>query len=160
MTTIAYHKASGQFAGDKMFLVCGDSPVPITKIFKSFQDLLYAASGGIDNANMFYKWVEQGRPDDKKPNIIGDDGFSGIVIEDGEIYRYEKGLYGQLIPFPFWAIGSGQDFAIGAMEMGADAKKAIEIASKFDIHSGLGIDVLYYNKGEITPERYEIWKPY
>ena len=36
----------------------------------------------------------------------------------------------------FYAIGSGRDFALAAMRMGADAKKAVKIASEFDIHTG------------------------
>ena len=36
----------------------------------------------------------------------------------------------------FYAIGSGEQFAMGAMEMGASAKKAVMIASKLDPWTG------------------------
>lgn len=43
---------------------------------------------------------------------------------------------------PFMAWGSGREYAIGAMSMGANAEKAIEIASRFDVHTGMGVDVV------------------
>lgn len=43
---------------------------------------------------------------------------------------------------PFWAAGSGADYAMGAMAAGKDAKEAVEIACRFDINCGLGVDVL------------------
>ena len=36
------------------------------------------------------------------------------------------------------AWGSGRDFALGAMACGADARKAVEIASIWDIYTGMG----------------------
>lgn len=42
---------------------------------------------------------------------------------------------------PFWAWGCGRDLAIGAMAMGADAVRAVEITSKFNIYCGHGVDV-------------------
>jgi hypothetical protein len=145
LTTIAYHKASGQLAGDKLFNIC-NTPVSATKIFHDKNTgLLFAASGGVDNANLFYDWIKSGRPDDRKPVMNLDrGGFSGMIIEDGEIYRYEAGLFPQKLDVPFWAMGSGGDYAFGAMEMGADAVKAVEVATKFDINTGMGVDVLHY----------------
>jgi hypothetical protein len=150
MTVIAYHKESRQLAADRLFSIC-DTPVGVTKIFQDkFSDILFGAAGSMDNANMFYDWIKAGRPDDRKPQFISDQhglvSFTGMVIEKGEIYRYEKGLFKQHLDVPFWAIGSGGDYAFGAMAMGADSKKAVEVAIKFDICSGLGIDVLHEMK--------------
>ncbi len=39
-----------------------------------------------------------------------------------------------------WADGSGAEYAIGAMGMGATAEEAIAIASLFDMSTGLGVD--------------------
>ena len=41
-----------------------------------------------------------------------------------------------------YAIGSGADFAEGAMAAGAAAYVAVEIASKFDVFSGMGVEVV------------------
>jgi hypothetical protein len=39
-------------------------------------------------------------------------------------------------------VGSGADFAIGAMARGASAREAIDIAATYDTNTGLGVDVL------------------
>ena len=41
-----------------------------------------------------------------------------------------------------FAIGSGAEYAMGAMRAGADSIKAIEIASEFDAYCGMGVDIL------------------
>ncbi len=40
---------------------------------------------------------------------------------------------------PIYALGSGSHIAIGAMQNGADTKKAVEAASKHDYHTGMGV---------------------
>ena len=40
---------------------------------------------------------------------------------------------------PFYAIGSGCHIAVGAMANGADTKKAVELAAKHDVNTGMGI---------------------
>lgn len=42
--------------------------------------------------------------------------------------------------------GEGRDFAYGALEMGANAIKAVEVASKYCISCGMGIDVLSFEE--------------
>lgn len=41
-----------------------------------------------------------------------------------------------------WAVGSGSDYAKGAMAMGADVRKAVEVASLFDVNTGRGIETM------------------
>lgn len=47
---------------------------------------------------------------------------------------------------PF-AIGSGRDFALAAMDMGASAKEAVEAAAKRDVYTGGTIRTLIIDKG-------------
>lgn len=42
----------------------------------------------------------------------------------------------------FQAYGSGQQFALGAMAMGATARQAVEIAARYDIYTGGEITVM------------------
>lgn len=39
-----------------------------------------------------------------------------------------------------WAIGCGVDYALGAMHAGADAVKAVQVASELDVNCGDGFD--------------------
>lgn len=43
-----------------------------------------------------------------------------------------------------WAVGSGADYALAAMEMGRSAPDAVRIASRLDHGSGGGVDVVRF----------------
>lgn len=63
-----------------------------------------------------------------------------VVFDDKSITIYSDGhKYDHPIGEPC-AWGSGAELARGAMIAGADAKQAIEIASKVDIYTGDGVD--------------------
>lgn len=46
------------------------------------------------------------------------------------------------ISTPFFAIGSGADYAIGAMAAGLSAREAVLVAARFDPKTGGGVDVV------------------
>lgn len=57
------------------------------------------------------------------------------VAGDGTITRYEGSLFGITTTAPA-AIGSGREFALGAMLAGKPPKEAVEIACRCDVYSG------------------------
>jgi len=67
-----------------------------------------------------------------------------LVLRQGSIWQASSELPGLLQEggFPF-AIGSGSEFALGAMHAGATPLEAIRIASKLDIYTGGPLDVLW-----------------
>jgi hypothetical protein len=70
-----------------------------------------------------------------------DDWARLIVFEPGQDpYTYERQPVRQVVEDPFMAWGSGRDFAMGAMAMGANARQAVAIASQFNVYCGNGID--------------------
>ena len=75
---------------------------------------------------------------DKKPPVAK--GVYGLVLtERGEIYRFDN--YKRWIETnePFSAIGSGRDFALGAMAAGLSPKEAVKVAMTKDTFTGMGI---------------------
>lgn len=70
------------------------------------------------------------------------DNYSCIwIAEGGELRRAFFSTKGKLIIEPQdpsipWAMGSGSDFAIGAMDAGASAREAVKIASQRDVGTG------------------------
>jgi hypothetical protein len=68
--------------------------------------------------------------------LIGDADFSALVLhKSGKLEEFDKWCVGeeiQLTKGEFYAIGSGVKLALGALEMGADITRAIEIACKYD----------------------------
>lgn len=54
-----------------------------------------------------------------------------------------------------WAIGSGGDFALGAMDAGADALKAVRIAIERDVNSGgLPVSHKIRDYAALTPDQF------
>ena len=116
----------------------GDTPIISPKLFK-VGNRVFGCSGMSAIKFAFKEWVEKGCPADDKPLL---EGNFGIILINKKVCWYygEKELYPTEITEPFWAVGSGADYALGAMAMGADAIKAVEIACKFDVYCGGGVD--------------------
>jgi len=106
---------------------------------------LVGGSGDLSSLMAMFRWFENGADPDKLPECQKDkDRWTPLLVIDGwrNILRYEQDGFSYRVEEPFFAIGPGRDFAIGAMAMGADAVKAVEIASQFDTGCGNGVDVL------------------
>jgi ATP-dependent protease HslVU (ClpYQ) peptidase subunit len=136
MTTVAWDGRT--MAADRQ-LTLGGTALPLKKIFQCGNDFI-GCCGSVQESMLFLSWYKDGRDPASKPKL--DDGFSAMVIQAGECMRYENLLMPYLINMPFWASGSGADYALGAMAAGKSAQEAVEIAIRFDTSSGLGIDVL------------------
>jgi ATP-dependent protease HslVU (ClpYQ) peptidase subunit len=60
-----------------------------------------------------------------------------IFHRDGRIFSIETdGMWFEPAHVPFMALGSGAKAALGALHMGADAVRAVEVASLIDAFSG------------------------
>jgi ATP-dependent protease HslVU (ClpYQ) peptidase subunit len=59
-----------------------------------------------------------------------------VVLANGHLYYIDEPLVPLRYHRKFQAIGSGLEYATGAMAMGADAKEAVRVAIKFDSDSG------------------------
>lgn len=70
------------------------------------------------------------------------DNYSCIwIAKGGDLQRAFFSKRGTLVIEPqdpniHWAMGSGADFAIGAMDAGASAREAVKIASQRDVGTG------------------------
>src|SRR3990172_4155512 len=58
------------------------------------------------------------------------------------IWKYEYSAYPYQIEDDYYALGSGKDFALAAMYLGQTAHEAVLTACVFDVHCGMGIDLL------------------
>ena len=120
----------------------GGTAVPYTKIFHHNEELI-GVVGEIQECLVFLEWYKNGH---NNPKPIFKEGFGAYIVKDGKLWKYEHFLMPILMDMPFWAGGCGADYAMGAMAAGKDAKEAVEIACRFDINCGLGVDVLMAEK--------------
>lgn len=140
MTTIAW---DGQkLAGDKQ-INDGGRPIQGQKVYKvevKGKKYLLGFCGGQGAALKFLEHFKKKGfskyPEVKEATII-------IISEDEGCTLEEDGTITPMNEVP-WAIGSGGDYALGAMKAGVDAQEAVEIAMDLDIHTGIGIDVVEF----------------
>lgn len=114
---------------------------------KKYQQLpdgtILAAAGDTDRCLAMMNWYAQGAyannfPEDQKRN---DTAVALVVLKGGVVVEYG------VTPFPMeftdkiQAWGSGKDIAIGAMEFGASAEEAVEVANRRCTTCGGGVDV-------------------
>ena len=131
MTTIAYR--DGVLAGDTQ--VSGGIKTYSPKVFTTKGGQLVGGAGDLVSVLVFVDWV--GRPKSERPDLSHDDDFEALVISpDGGVEWWDNTLRPVPVPEPFYAIGSGELAAMGAMERGASAEEAVEAGIKWDSQSG------------------------
>lgn len=140
MTCIAWDGKT--LAADKRASLQGYA-VPVTKIFR-VNGMLVGGAGDFNKALEVVEWVKSGADPDKLPAFQRTDDWVGLVCitPDKKILRYERGPLPFVVEAPFFAIGSGRDYAIAAMHLGKSAKEAVEIACIYETGCGNGIDAL------------------
>jgi hypothetical protein len=136
LTTFAYR--NGILVADSMVSVpvgaSGYSVGTAKKVLKTKQGWLVGGAGNLVDLHRFFRWVEEGMEEDagiKMANI------NGIVVKDkNTILQVEDELYPYVIDAEFYAGGGGEQFALGAMAMGASAEEAVKVAMKFSLGTG------------------------
>lgn len=97
-------------------------------------DALIGMAGNLEDILAARQWFENGRQGDFPKS----EALNGILLNKDGIWEF----FGNGIPYKypgkFLAVGSGGDFAMAAMDAGADIKKAMKIAMKYDAGSGFG----------------------
>lgn len=89
-------------------------------------------------------WFEAGADTQDLPDCSPSDQHGGFValriMADGEVFYYQnRATPSGPLRAAFFAIGSGEEYALGALEAGAGAREAVEIACKLDPWSGFPI---------------------
>lgn len=119
----------------------------ITKIRKINGNLVGVSGYGY-GIPILMDWLEQGADVSKWPDLQKDkERWCDMIVitPERKILKYEQEPVAFEIEEKRHAFGSGRDYALAAMEMGADAIRAVEIASKFDSACGNGVDILSFD---------------
>lgn len=67
-----------------------------------------------------------------------------VLVPDGTIYLFEDYTSWILVDQPYAAIGTGAEYALGAMVQGATPKQAVRASMKHDIYTGMGVKELHF----------------
>ena len=135
MTTIAW---DGKTVAADSRVTRGDHVIPgeanLRKIIHLRDGSVFAGSGVLENINLALNWIEDGMPE-RKPTIK--EAMRGFVVNhDGEVFEFSEALILDRCYAPFFAIGSGDQYALAAMHLGCDARRAVEVAATFDTGTG------------------------
>lgn len=135
MTTIACDGRT--MAADSQETTGGDVRIRSDAVKVALLDdgTVLGVSGDANALPAFVKWLNAGSPRDDRPT-----GFDATLLRlrpDGTVEdaQAKSGVCWAPRPAPC-ALGTGQEFALGAMAAGADAAAAVEIAIRYDVFSG------------------------
>lgn len=107
------------------------------KIFRK-NDVLIGIAGDVVPAMLFVDWY--GTPGPPPPELLSANAdFSALVLSKAGLFEFDKWCKGLKVHGRFYAIGSGAAVALGALQMGANARAAARVACKFDSGCGLPI---------------------
>ncbi|MGJ4953059.1 hypothetical protein [Bradyrhizobium sp. HKCCYLS20291] len=141
MTTIAYR--NGMLAADTRMIQGTAIIGNVVKIVRREDGLLAGGAGDCAWVQAFHRWFlghEEGDP----PEL--DDNCKGIIVRpDKTVEMFEPMGTIEFKP-PFVAMGSGKEFALGAMWMGATAEQAVRAAMELDPGTGGNITVLTHGE--------------
>lgn len=141
MTVIAWDGKT--LAADKQN-TNGMTRTVVTKIHR-VGDCLVAICGDASVGMEMLEWVRNGcNPENYPPhNRTPNEGSSVIVVKpDATVWKFENTPYPFKCEGRFLAFGCSDESALVAMDLGASAVKAVELASKYNNGCGMGIDSL------------------
>ena len=148
MTVIAYR--NGQMSADRQ-ITYGTSTRYLPnrpKIARDSNGNLYGCTGNYGQISAMIDAVQQQSMTGGYVNLPipakGDEFSILVAFTDGRIRHLVDGTEANSDGVDFIAIGSGHEFALGAMHVGASAQLAVEAAICFEIGCGGEIDVLYH----------------
>ena len=98
------------------------------------------------------EWYKNGALPDRYPAEIQHNTAQLIVIRQDGLWVYDGTAYPEHKGFNVCAFGHGRDFAFGALAMGADARKAVEIACEYSLQCGKGVEIYSLQRGKDNVE--------
>jgi hypothetical protein len=105
---------------------------------------LFGGAGDLDDICKFFEWRRKGGKKADAPTI--EDGVDILEVCADGIFIWGKKLVRLKIDQDVYAVGSGSQYATGAMEAGLPPDKAIEVAAKYDSQTGLPIKFVRLKK--------------
>lgn len=148
MTVIVWDGRS--LAADRL-MTCGSQAREARKLFvheRGTDGRLFAIAicGTLPGGLLLRDWYLAGADPEKFPAAQATDDGGWLIVWDPhstpELVEYARLPVAMPVIDPRESWGSGADFALGAMAMGADARRAAEVACELCVHCGKGIDVV------------------
>lgn len=118
----------------------------VEKMWRIGDQAILGVAGTLADCMVFRQWAIDSLLEDCEDAPPKMDEVEAIVLTRKGVYHYSASPIPTKIGDKFYAIGSGAELALGAMQMGADARQAVRVASKWDVHTGGRISTLSLDK--------------
>ncbi len=108
--------------------------------------VIISGAGELNKIQDMMSWYLKGAEPDKFPKSQMSTPFCQFIVitkRNGyasNLLRWEQHPAPIKMGESIYAIGQGSHFAYGAMAMGASAEQAVQVANRFSIFCGLGVD--------------------
>lgn len=96
-------------------------------------------AGGAFDGLAFLDWLVGTDPEPPQRLIEGEADFSALVLNQHGLFEYDKWCRPERVLEKFYAIGSGAKAALGALHMGASARRAVAVAARIDPYTAAPI---------------------
>lgn len=153
MTTIAYK--DGFMAADSKVTANGAHVTRLFKIHRLSSGALLGVCGDADCRDvvaLLDKCKSSRSLPSREALAKTKTDFGGIlVLRNGDVYDVDighdedvKDWFGGIVPIKegYHSVGSGSEFALGAMAAGVNAAQAVRVACKYDVNSGEPVRVV------------------
>lgn len=123
----------------------------VTKVRRGPKGNLVGVCGMAAMIEDIFAWLCDGA---ERPAGMATDDACGVIeiSPDGACWKHEQ--HGRFrVEAPFFAVGSGADFALMAMELGKGAAEAVSLSARFDTGTGDGVDSLAFIPAKRTQAR-------
>ena len=154
ITTIAANKF--EIASDLQFTHhTGHKFKGSTKIHEMYSPRLYPKPfyvgfcGGAQVCQQVVQWLSD--PTDKPPKVSNAEFL--ILTQDKKMFTFNNPTNWLEIKEPYYAIGSGMQYAAGAMAAGKSPLEAVKIAAKHDNNTGMGYKTFSFPQKEKGPTK-------
>ena len=159
MSTVVYK--DGVMAADTRLTLGDEYQEGILKIGQT-EHFLFGWAGRVGGMIPYYDWIKECEQrslvpeswyDYAEANPVKEDwGTAMIADKDGKVWAIsDSGLSVVRIPRGWDAIGSGAEYAIGALLSGKDAGEAVAVAMQVDTGTGGKVNTFTMGKSAIRP---------
>lgn len=105
---------------------------------------VFGGTGDLDDVMRFFEWRKKGGKQKDAPTFAED--LDVLEVCAGGIFLWGKKLVRLKVDEPIYAVGSGSQYAMGAIAMGASPEQAIETAARYDSQTALPIEFVKVKK--------------
>ena len=118
----------------------------VTKLHRVGGDRILAVSGDLAKGLELVKWVGAGMVPGDLPAFQRTQDYVPLAmwVRGSGIWIFEDSAVPFHVEEPVWAGGSGRDYALAAMHLGCDARRAAEVACELSFGCGNGLDVMRF----------------